>query len=36
MNLGKGLGGRKSSAHEWEEERRDWEEKVTRMLYTHT
>lgn len=36
MNLGKGLGGMKSSSYEWKEDTRDWEEKVTRMPYTHT
>lgn len=34
MNLGKGLGGMKSSSYEWKEDTRDWEEKVTRMPYT--
>lgn len=35
MNLGKGLRGKRRGSHEWEEDKRDWEEKVTRMPYIH-
>lgn len=33
VNLGKGLRGNETGSHEWEEDKREWEEKVTRMPY---
>lgn len=35
VNLGKGLRGNETASHECEEDKREWEKKVTRMPYIH-